>query len=231
MKWGIIGALDAEIASIHEAMEPEDTIELYGSHYYLGKLEEHDIVAVCGGVGTINAAICTNAVIREFGAQVIINLGIAGSSSTDLRILDVVIGDDVMFHDADLDILAKYYPFRRSFATDARLRMLAVNAIESLPGRDFEWKIGRVASGDAYITSRQRKNSIIARCHPACIEMEGAAVAQVSFMNNTPFLVVRTLSDNADENTDENYNNFLERAANNSARIVMQMLRMDNMST
>jgi len=226
MVWGIIGALDAEIAMIRDEMTVERVEESYGLTFYCGSIGSEEVVAVCCSIGTINATVCALTMIQQYKVEAVINVGIAGSSTDELHILDVVIADDLMFHDADLDILEKYYPFRRSFPTDDRLRMLAVQAIQSLPRRTFKWKIGRIVSGDVFVNDTALKNSIIQRCDPLCCEMEGAAIAQVSYMNRIPFLVIRTLSDSADEAADETYDNFLDRAARNSAEILLQMIRL-----
>lgn len=227
MTWGIIGALDAEVALIRGNMKLGKTSEVYGCDYYEGTIGMEKVVVVCCSIGTINAAVCTSAMIREFGAEAVINIGIAGSTCQDLHILDVVLSEDVVFHDADLDILEKYYPFKRAFLADRRLCEEAIQAIEDLKeqGRSIRYRTGRIASGDTFVNDPAVKNRIIANFSPLCVEMEGAAVGQVAAMNNVPFLVIRTLSDNADEAADETYDNFLERAADNSANIVLRMIQ------
>ncbi len=226
MKWGIIGALDAEIALILEHMELERTQEICGSKYYCGKIGSEEVVAVCCSIGTINAAFCATVIIRELGAQVVVNVGIAGSSSKDLGVLDVVVAQDVTFHDADLDIISKYYPFKKIFTTDDTLRSLCIRSMESMSDRSFKYRVGRIATGDQFVNDRETKNRIVQNFHPLCIEMEGAAIGQVAHMNNIPFLVIRTLSDDADDAADAVYDNFLERAAHNSARILLEMLHL-----
>jgi len=226
MVWGIIGAMDTEIAMVRNRMDLEDIVEVYGSSFYRGRIYGIDVVLVCCHVGTVNAAIITSILIREFGASKVINVGIAGSTTTELHILDVVIADELVFHDADTEVLARYYPFRHSFPTDQYLRMLAVEAIHSLEDRSFHWKMGRIASGDVFVCDSGCKKQIMHRCNPLCIEMEGAAIAQVALMSRVPFLAIRSLTDNADEDTEDSYNCNLDQAAENATRVLLQMLAM-----
>jgi len=226
MIWGIVGALEEEIELLKEQMELEKTVDVYGCRFYQGTLRNHGVVLVCCGVGTINATVCTSVMIREFHATAVVNVGIAGCTSPDLDVLDVVIADELVFHDADLDILEKYYPFRSSFPTDEALRNIAVKAIESLPERSFQYKIGRIATGDAYVTDSARKEDIVHRTAPLCLEMEGAAVAQTAYMNGVPCLVIRSMSDKADEDADLSFETFCKQAANHSAIILMEILRL-----
>lgn len=224
MTWGIIGALDKEVALIREKMQVHKTVELYGSSYSIGKIGSQDVVVVCCSVGTINGAACAAAVIREFGADVVVNIGISGSLCKELKILDVVVSDHVLFHDADRDILEKYYPFRRQFTADEKLVALCTEVLDCMPDRSFAYKVGRIATGDMFVNDKKAKERIVAKFSPLCVEMEGAAIGQVAMMNATPFLVIRTLSDNADDDADEAYDNFLELAAHNSATIVLAMI-------
>ena len=224
MVWGIIAALDQEIALVLEQMQIRKTVELYGSKFYIGTVRGRQVVAVCCSIGTINAAVCTSSIIREFGADVVVNVGIAGSLCPELHVLDVVVSDEVAFHDADLDIIEKYYPFRRSFSADSKLLSLCTGVLDSMPGRSFAYKVGRIASGDVFVNDRTVKERITKLLQPLCVEMEGAAIGQVAAMNGKPFLVIRTLSDNADESADQTYDDFLERAAYNSASIILSML-------
>ncbi|MDR2908879.1 MAG: 5'-methylthioadenosine/adenosylhomocysteine nucleosidase [Oscillospiraceae bacterium] len=224
MVWGIIAALDAELALITRAMKTERVERICGADFHLGKIGENAVIAVCSSIGTINAAVCTTVLIRELGAQCVVNIGVAGSLSPSLRILDVVLGSELIFHDADLDIIEKYYPFRRSFTADPSLLGLAQKSIEALP-HDYRCVVGPIASGDRFVADTAAKEDIASRCSCLCVEMEGAAVGQVAHMNGVPFLIIRSLSDDASEQADASYDNFLDLAALNSAGIVLEMIR------
>lgn len=227
MVWGIIAALNEELALILDAMETQRTQSVYGVEFHVGSIGKSEVVAVCCSIGTINAAACASVLIREFGAEAVVNVGVAGSACPELKILDVVLSGDVAFHDAQLEILEKYYPFRRSFPADEKLIALAEESIAAMVP-DFRYKVGRVASGDVFVSDSAVKADIARRLSPLCVEMEGAAIGQIAYMNEVPFLVIRTLSDNAGEDAEEHYDNFLERAAHNSANIILGMLKLSD---
>lgn len=226
MTFGIIGALDEEVRLIRERMQVDKEDEVYGSTFYTGSYAGQKLVVVCGSIGTINAAVCTSVIIREFGADMVVNVGIAGSLCEELHILDVVVSSEVAFHNADLDIIEKYYPFSNKFVADVALSKLCIRAMESIPARNFQYRVGPIASGDRFVADSATKEDIINRLNPLCVEMEGAAVGQVASMCGKPFLIIRTLSDNADESAEESYDNFLELAAQQSAHIILRMIKI-----
>lgn len=224
MTWGIIGALDTEVRLILEHMTVEETKETMNSTFYKGRIGNQEVALVCCGIGKINAAVCADVVIREMGADCIVNIGIAGNLSPELGIMDVVVSDMVQFHDIPLDLYETFYPFQRGFAANVALIRACTDAIERQPNRSYDYRVGKVVTGDAFVDSSALKEDIVARLSPLCTEMEGAAIAQVAFMNDTPFLVVRTISDNADDEAGETYDNFFDVAAQNSSSILLDMI-------
>lgn len=224
MVWGIIGALDKEVELIKEKIALRETAELYHSPLYLGAYRGHDVAVACCGIGKVNAAVCASAMIREFHVDAIVNIGIAGSMSAGLGALDVAVSEAVAFHDQDPDLFERYYPYRRRFDADQGLLRTCIEALEGMGDRSFAYKTGLIASGDIFVNDSAAKAGIAGHLSPICVEMEGAAVGEVAFMNNTPFLVIRTLSDSADDDADTAYDNFMELAAENSARIVLRMM-------
>lgn len=224
MIWGIIGAMEQEIALVKAHMTVTETKTIYGSEYISGKLYDNDVVLVCCSVGTINAASCANIIIREYHADAVINVGIAGAAGEGLQVMDVVISDEVAFHDADT-VITKFYPFTNRFAADSRLIRLAEKCCAQMEDRGFNYRVGSIATGDLFVNDAEVKADIVRRLAPDCIEMEGAAIGQVAYMNEVPFLVIRTMSDSADDSADDTYDNFLEVAANHSAQIIINMLK------
>ena len=198
MVYGIIGALDEEIALVKEKMTSIEEHRLYGRSFYTGRIGQKNVVLVCCGVGKVNAALFANAVIREFKADAVINIGIAGAIGAGIGVMDVVLSTDAVFHDQD-EIMVKYYPFCKYFKADETLLSLAKAACEQVPLH------GKVT---------------------CCTEMEGAAIAHASYVNDTPFLIIRTMSDSADDGADESYDNFIDTAAHQSAAIVLKMLEL-----
>jgi len=228
MTWGIIAALDAELKLITKAMEIENEQTIYGVRFYTGRIEKVKVAAVCCSIGTVNAAACASVLVREFGAGALVNIGVAGSTCEELSVLDVVLSDEVAFHDADVEIIKKYYPFRESFMADSKLIDLAEKSIAEMRGREFNYKVGRIATGDVFVSDPALKSDIVARIDPLCVEMEGAAIGQIAYMSGLPFLVIRSLSDDSGSGAHISFESFLERAAQNSAGIVLKMLELYN---
>lgn len=223
MKWGILGALDAEIELIRREMMITAETALFGTVYYEGTAHGQEIVLVCCGVGKVNAAICAAAAMEKFGADCIVNVGIAGAMEHGLRILDVVISSEVGFHDQDA-VMLKYYPKRAFFPADQALADLCDRACAALPEMAGRYRHGRIVSGDRFVSDAQTRQSINERFAPACVEMEGAAIGHAAYMYEKPYLVIRTMSDAADDDADESYDNFITDAARTSATIILKML-------
>lgn len=230
MKWGILGALDAEIELIRKHMDIKRETPLFGTVFYEGTVSEHEVVLVCCGVGKVNAAVCAATVCDKFGADCIVNVGIAGAMAHGLRILDVVISSETGFHDQD-EVMLKYYPQRAFFPADEGLAALCGRACEAIPEMAGRYRRGRIVSGDQFISDAQTKQSINDRFAPACVEMEGAAVGHAAFMFDKPYLVIRTMSDAADDAADETYDNFIEEAARTSATLILKMLELSDTET
>jgi len=225
MTWGIIAAMDEELNHILAEMKVERTLPAYGTTYHIGTIDGVPVVAVRCSVGTINAAVCTSTLIRELGVTRVVNIGAAGSTCDELSILDVVLGSELVFHDAQGDFLAQFYPFRDRFLADQKLLELAERAISRMEPKNFRYRVGRIATGDVFVQDPAVKEDIVRRCHPLCVEMEGAAVAQAAFLCGTPFLVIRSLSDDAGHGAQLSFEQFVEQAARNSADIVLGMIR------
>jgi len=224
MTWGIIAAMDAELALILESMKIESGKTVYGVQFHIGKINGVNVAAVCCSIGTINAAACASVLIREFGATAVVNIGVAGSTCDELDILDVIISDEVVFHDADTWIIKKYYPYRESFHADQNLIRMAEESIAKMEARGFSYKVGRIATGDMFVNNLAVKDDIVERHNPLCVEMEGAAIGQIAYMSGVPFLVIRSLSDKSDGSAHISFESFLEKAAKNSAGIVLGMI-------
>lgn len=225
MKWGILGALDAEIALIRDRMTVTNETALFGSVFYEGTIGDWEIVLVCCGVGKVNAAVCAATIIDHFGADHVINVGIAGAMQHGLRMLDVVISTEAGFHDQD-PVMLDYYPKLAFFPANKALAALCDRACAALPELTGRYHHGRIVSGDRFISDTATKQSLNQRFSPACAEMEGAAIAHAAYMFGVPYLVIRTMSDAADDDADETYDAFIDRAAETSASIVLKMLEL-----
>ena len=222
MKLGIIGAMDIEVATLKEKMEQVQVQTHAGSTYYEGILEGTPSVVVQCGVGKVNAALCAQILCSVYGVSHIVNTGIAGSLCAQLDIGDLVVSRDAMYH--DFDCVHFGYEMGRvpgmdvtSFPADEKLMELAYAAADSVnPGHA---KMGRIASGDLFVAAKAAKEAIIEKTGALCTEMEGAAIAHVAYRNGVPFVILRAISDKADDSAEMDYPTFERIAAHRCAEV------------
>lgn len=226
MKLGIIGAMQVEVETLVGQMEQKSVLRKGGSVYYEGILAGVPAVVVQCGVGKVNAALCAQTLADCFGVTHIVNTGVAGSLDAGLDIGDLLVSKDAMYHDFDchslnytigqvpgMDVLA--------FPADEKLMKAAFAAAEAVnPGHT---KIGRVASGDQFICEKEQKQRIIAVTGASCTEMEGAAIAHGAYRNGIPFVILRAISDKADDSAKMSYHTFEEIAAHRCAQVVLAL--------
>ena len=227
MKLGIIGAMDVEVATLKAKMENVTVTIRAGMEYYTGTLEGLPAVVVQCGVGKINAAMCTQILIDCFGVTHIVNTGIAGSLCAELDIGDLVISRDAIHHDFDLHFWGR--PIGQvpgmdviAFPADACLMNAAFAAAET--ENTGHTKIGRVASGDQFICSKEQKDKIIADTQAVCAEMEGASIAHTAYRNGVPFVIIRAISDKADDSAEMDYPTFEAIAAQRCANVTCRLV-------
>ena len=227
-KLGIIGAMDVEVATLKENMTDKTIRQIAGSQYCEGKLEDLDVVVVQCGVGKVNAALCAQILCSCFEVTHIVNTGIAGSLNADLDIGDFVISRDAIYHDMDATNFG--YPMCQvpglsvlSFPADEALMNAAYNAANTAhPGHVT---IGRVATGDQFVAEKMLKNQIIANTGAYCTEMEGAAIAHTAWKNGVPFVIIRAISDKADDSAEMDYPTFEAAAAERCAKVTQMMAK------
>lgn len=227
MKIGIIGAMDVEISLIREKMNVEKTCTFAGMEFSEGCIGSTPAVAVKSGVGKVNAAVCVQILIDRFNVTHIINTGVAGSLNNDINIGDIVVSTDAMYHDVD----ATVFGYQKgevpqlgtvSFPADEYLIRTASGAVRAA-APDISVFEGRVVSGDQFISSREKKDAIRRDFDGMCTEMEGAAIAQAAFINKIPFVIIRAISDKADESVSVSYDEFEGKAARHCAALVLEM--------
>lgn len=221
---GIIGAMQLEVDLLIEEMTIQDERVVAGNKFYTGKLKNQQVVVTCCGVGKVNAASSTQILISEFDVDTIINTGIAGGMHQDVKVCDVVISSDVTHHDVNKMQMANCYPHQTYFKSDHRLIELAKNAIEKDRLLKGQHHIGRIVSGECFVADKELKEKIIKDHEPYCVEMEGAAIGHVAYINQIPFVIIRSISDNADSEATMSYETFETVAAEQSSKIVLNML-------
>lgn len=226
MVWGIIGAMQAEIALLTAQMQNKKEEKVSGLTYYTGKLQGKDVVISCSEIGKVNAAMCAQTLVLKYGADRIINTGVAGCTCPELDVLDLVISKELVFHDYDWETQEAYHPHTSIFRADEGLISLAQKALATLGEDAGRHKLGRIATGDVFVEDEALRQSIITRTQPDCVEMEGAAIALVAYSNEIPFLVIRSMSDNANGDAGVSFDEFLPTAADRSARLLLAMLAL-----
>ena len=226
---GIIGAMDEEVEQLISAMEVTKTLEKASMKFHSGSLNGLPVTVVRSGIGKVNAAVCAQILVDEFEADTLVNTGIAGSLNNDVDIADVVLSVDVLHHDMD----ARGFGYELgqiprmdtlSFKADQRLIEYAKKACESVP--EIGVHEGRVVSGDQFISDKDKKNAIIENFNGMCTEMEGAAIAQTAYLNNIPFVIIRTISDKADDSATMDYPEFEKIAIANSVKILKRFCEL-----
>lgn len=230
IKIGIIGAMDVEVGLLKAKLESAQTKEAGGLTFVEGLLNKIPVVIVKSGVGKVNAALCTQRLILQMGVTHIINTGIAGAMAKGLRVLDFVVSTDALYH--DMDVTGFGYKLTEipqmavsDFPADEKMIEAAKKAFASLPQAESHKLIaGRIASGDQFISDRVIKEKIAKNCSPACVEMEGAAIAHAAYLNHVPFLIIRCMSDMADDSGESTYSFNEETAASLSAELVLKMI-------
>ncbi len=229
-KLGIIGAMEVEIETLLGEMEGKASATRAGSTFWEGMLEGLPVVVVRCGVGKVNAALCAQILCDCYGVTHIINTGVAGSLSPSLDIGDFVVSQDAMYHDFDCHVFSEKYRVGQvpgmdvlAFPADDNLMACTFAAAEKVhPGHA---KIGRVASGDQFVCQKAQKEQIIAVTHALCTEMEGAAIAQTAYRNGVPFVILRAISDKADDSASMDYPTFERIAAHRSAQVTRALAR------
>jgi len=225
-KLGIIGAMSVEVELLKEKMENLTVTTHAGMEFFDGRLDGLDAVVVQCGVGKVNAAMCAQILCSVFGVTHLVNTGIAGSLCADLDIGDLVVSRDAMYH--DFDCVHFGYEMGKvpgmdtvAFPADEAMIGYAMAAAEAVnPGH---CRTGRVASGDLFVAEKCTKERIIEKTAAICTEMEGAAIAQTAYRNKVPFVILRAISDKADDSAEMDYPTFERIAAHRCAEVAVNM--------
>ena len=226
---GIIGAMDEEVNAIIEKMTNVESKEKAGMTFNKGTLEGKEAVVVRSGIGKVNAGLCTQILVDDYKIDAVINTGIAGSLKNQIDIGDIVLSSDALYH--DMDATGFGYDFgviprmeSSVFKGDVRLINLAKECCERV-NPDINVHIGRVVSGDQFITDKAKKDWINEHFDGYCTEMEGAAIAHAATLNNIPFLIVRAISDKADNSATMDYGEFEKKAIIHSVNLIMEFVK------
>lgn len=227
MKAGIIGAMEPEVAILKEQLVDAKTTEVGGYTFYQGQLAGNEVVIVQSGIGKVAAALATAFLISEFQPDYVVNTGSAGGFEQSLKVGDIVISSEVRYH--DVDVTAFGYEIGQlpanpaAYAPHPMLVDAAKSGIAQLS--NIQTLVGLITTGDTFMT----KDDDIAKARKnfptmAAVEMEGAAIAQTCHQLNTPFVVIRSMSDIAGKESPTSFEAYLETASVNSSQLVLNML-------
>ena len=225
---GIIGAMEEEITNLKSHMQVDEVQTIAGMSFFKGAVKGTKLVLVRSGIGKVNAGICTQILASVYGVDTVINTGIAGSLNADIDIGDIVVSTSLVQYDVD----ARNFGYKLGeiprmniveFPADKYLIDKTQNVFDSL---DLGIKLykGMVATGDKFVSEDSLKAEIISNFHAYCVEMEGAAIAQAAMLNNMACVVIRAISDKADNSADVDYRSFEAKAIENMSKISLALV-------
>ncbi len=227
MKIGIIGAMQEEVEILKKEMNLKQMLSKAKMDFYEGELLGKDIVIVTSGIGKVNAAICTQILITDFDVECVINVGIAGGLHKDIYPGDIVVAENLVQHDMDTTFFGdpkgqvpRLDTF--DFPCDSKLVSLAKKACSHVD--KLNTFSGRIVSGDQFISKAEKLEELHTDFNAYACEMEGASIGQVCYLNNVPFVVLRSISDNAINGSHMDYEKFSHIAIENSVHILKDML-------
>ncbi|MGL4800111.1 MAG: 5'-methylthioadenosine/adenosylhomocysteine nucleosidase [Cellulosilyticaceae bacterium] len=230
---GIIGAMEEEVEILKEKMNISQVVTEAGMTFYHGTLHGQDIVLARSGVGKVNAAVCAQLMISLFDIDYLINSGVAGTLNKDIDQGDIVISTDAVQHDFDVTALGD--PLGEIsrlgityFEADDNLISVAEKAAANVNLEGVETFRGRVASGDQFIAGGPVQERIQEHFAPSAVEMEGAAIAHVAYLNDIPYVIIRSISDKADGHADLSYEEFLPIAARNASLLLEEIVKLSS---
>ncbi len=227
-KIGIIGAMDEEVAILKSRLEGATIKTIASMEFCEGQLQGKDVVVVRCGIGKVNAAVCTQILADLYQVEAVINTGVAGSLRSEIDIADIVLSTDTLQH--DMDATAFGYGIgeiprmdRSIFEADIQLLELAKGVCANiLP--EVGVHVGRVVSGDQFVSDNNKKEWLVENFDGFCTEMEGAAIAHTAYLNGIPFLIIRAISDKADNSAHMSYTDFEHIAIDNGIKLLDGLL-------
>ncbi|MGL5385803.1 MAG: 5'-methylthioadenosine/S-adenosylhomocysteine nucleosidase [Enterobacterales bacterium] len=227
MKVGIIGAMEQEVTLLREQIVNRQTVQRAGCEIYTGQINGMEVALLKSGIGKVAAALGTTLLLEQCQPDVVINTGSAGGLAATLKVGDIVVSEEVRYHDADVTAFG-YEPGQMAgcppaFVANPALIALAENCIKQL---ELNAVRGLICSGDAFINGAEPL-ARIRNTFPtvAAVEMEAAAIGHVCHLFGTPFVVVRAISDVADSESHMSFDEFLVVAAKQSSMMVNAMLQ------
>lgn len=222
---GIIGAMDVEVDGLKKNIDNAQTIKIAGIDFIKGTINNTEVVVAKSGVGKVYAAVCTQIMIIKFNPDFILNTGVCGSLTKELKACNVVVGEKVLQYDMDTSPLGdpvglisginKIY-----FDCDDKLGNALLDILES---KGINHKKGIIATGDKFINDSALVKKLNTDFNAIAGDMESGSIGHVCYINDVPFGIVRSISDSGDENSDVDYAQTVEFAANVTVEVVLEL--------
>lgn len=219
---GIIGAMPSELADIRKTLAGAAVVKHSGFEFYINTFDGKLVVNACCGIAKVNASVCTQVMIDRFNVDAIINTGVAGGMDTAVKVCDIVVSNEVLPHDLELRFLDNYPPYNSIFKADQKLMDTACEVCDEY---GYAKHIGRIVSGESFISSSEVKKQICDKFSPLAVDMESSAIGHCAYMNGVPFLSLRCISDNADDEGEMSFDEFEKIAAKRVAEIVLEVIK------
>jgi len=217
---GIIVAEEKELNAVKGIMESTEEIKIYEKVFYKGLIENKNVVVVKSNVGKVNSARSCQILIDKFNPDLVINVGTAGSVDNRLEIGDVVVANTLVQYDFDVTSFGRKLGEIENIGECIKVNNDLLNLFD-----DMNVTIGCIASGDKFVVDINEKNNIRNIFNALCIEMEGASIAQVCYLDDVPFLVIRSITDKLDGSSKVDFEEFLEYSSQKSVNILKEVLR------
>jgi len=225
---GIITAIETEMIAIKNKMKNIKEKNIYNLCFYNGEISNKDCILVQCGVGKVNSARTTQILIDNFNVDIIINVGSAGGISSNLNVEDIVIGDKLVQYDFDATSFGyekgEICKTGKYFYSDKNLIELCKQTIEEYKNEKINIVIGTIGTADLFCASPEKAAQIEKEFDALCVEMEGAAIAQVATLDNIPFLVIRAISDTPNGKNKIDFDTFINIVSKRVAEILEKLL-------
>lgn len=224
---GILGAMDKEVQTLISMLENKTEETVSGIQFNVGTLAGKRVVIAKCGIGKVFAALAAEAMIIKYAPSLLVNTGVGGALASGISVCDVVVAERLVQHDMDTSALGDPKGLVSGinviyFETCRRAIEIVNEACSEL---GINCHTATIASGDVFVSTSAEKNSIRTEFGASVCEMEGAAIAHVAYVNNTPCCVIRAISDSADEGSSMDYMQFLPIAASNSTKITLELCK------
>ncbi len=231
--FGIIGAMECEVNSLKSKLQNLEELVVGKRIFYVGELNSHKVILVQSGVGKVNSAICVQYIIDKFNPDFIINTGIAGGLGENMQVGDIVIGTEFVQYDFDVTAIGYALGYMctgidkdkpTKFYSDAKLINEFEKALQHT-APNIKYHKGVIASGDCFVSSLDKKLQIKNMFNALAVEMEGAAIAQTANLNKVPCVIVRAISDLADDNAAKDHEFVEEDMAEHCSSTIENLLK------